>query len=384
MTCSNCGSQLNEGDVFCPKCGTKVEVAGGETSKEATATGNQNDIEPSTISNHNDNGPSNNKENPLSKIFSNKKIVIGLAGLVAFIVIICLIVNGSNSGVSDIEDRIAKLTGDVSANAEQIVDLYNDYNELSDSKKKKVANRETLLNAYNEAIQLIEVRKNNASIVDNLVMQIDKQNIYAEASTVKRAVIEYNKLDEYTIAYMETEDELRKCFEDVKDLNVSVTGDNFFQLYDIQFDAQEKVSTGDITSNIEGYTYDPDTNHITPDYNVEAHKDRFTPVYVYVTPRYPNLSNTCSFGINLHQTYNALGIIKSGEQEFKYQSRTITYDSSMGIGEYLVPVEINDASGGLADLFGMSYDIQDLFHNMNEFDASRVEFYDISGSVAYK
>ena len=71
MTCSNCGSQLNEGDVFCPKCGTKVEVAGGETSKEATATGNQNDIEPSTISNQNDNGPSNNKENPLSKIFSN-------------------------------------------------------------------------------------------------------------------------------------------------------------------------------------------------------------------------------------------------------------------------------------------------------------------------
>ena len=26
IICSNCGAKLNDGDIFCPKCGQKVEV----------------------------------------------------------------------------------------------------------------------------------------------------------------------------------------------------------------------------------------------------------------------------------------------------------------------------------------------------------------------
>ena len=116
---------------------------------------------------------------------------------------------------------------------------------------------------------------------------------------------------------------------------------------------------------------------------MEAHSDYYTPVYVYVIPRYPNLNSSCEFFINLHQTYTGLGIVDSEEHEFDYQSRMISFDSSMGVGEYLVPVEINQSQGGLLDWFGLSIDLKDLFHDMNDFDVSRVEVSDISGRVTY-
>ncbi len=239
-----------------------------------------------------------------------------------------------------------------------------------------------MLNAYSNAVNLIGQWKNAASEVDSMISAIDTQNIFAEASTVKTAEGAYISLDEYACKYVSSEEYLRKCLDEVKDLNISITGDNFSQIYDIQFAVGEKINNGGYTSSLDGFSVD-ESGYITPYYNVEAHSNYYIPVYVYVSTKYPNLANVCGFDINLHQTYQAFGIMASGTQEFDYQSRTINYDSSMGIGEYLVPVEINNASGGLLDSLGLSFDWEDQFHDMDSFDSSLVEFSNISGSIQY-
>lgn len=366
MFCENCGNQLDEGAVFCSKCGAKFEMGENEET--------QNTIF-SELKEHNSHWTKVNNV--------GKRGAFIIAGVVIVFFLIIHMLGRLDGNVDKIENQIATLTVDIADNAEKIVILYEDYEKLSNSKKEKIANRETLLNAYTEATQIIENRRANAAIVDELISQIDTQNIYAEASTVKEAVIQYNKLDEYERGYLEYEDTLSKYYDEVKDLNVDVTRDNILQLYNIQFSIGEKTNAGEIASSLEGYNWDYDEQYITPDYNIEFHSDHYTPVYVYVSPRYPNLLNNCNFYINLHQTYNGLGIVDSDVHEFEFQARTISYDSEMGIGEYLVPVEINNAQGGFLDLLGYSMDIQDFFHDMNEFDSSRVEISDVSGTVRY-
>lgn len=352
--CIKCGNPVDDKASFCTKCG--YQLNGGTETK-----------------------------NPVSAMKEKKKLpyIIGACAVVAILIAVIL-GPAAGTGTGAIEDRIAKLTTDIPAHAEEIVSLYGDYNNLSDSKKSKVANREALLSAYREAEGIISARKSKAEEVDRLIASIDTTNRFAQASTVKSAVIAFNELDEYEVAYLEQEDKLDAAYSEVADLDVTIsTVDDLLLLYDIRFSANEKQNAGDITSNFTGYTWDEETGKITPDYNVEAHSDYYTPVYVYVIPRYPNLNSSCEFFINLHQTYTGLGIVDSEEHEFDYQSRMISFDSSMGIGEYLVPVEINQSQGGLLDWFGLSIDLKDLFHDMNDFDVSRVEVSDISGRVTY-
>ncbi|MCR4960733.1 MAG: zinc ribbon domain-containing protein [Lachnospiraceae bacterium] len=328
---------------------------------------------------------------------SKKGLFIGIAAVVLFFIIVGALSNGvsksssSSSGggsmsPAQIEKRIGEICYDVNANAEDIIALYDSYSNLSDSKKAKVENRDVLADAYGEAYVLVAQRKSLAKEVDNAIDAVKTANMFDKAASTKYAVKRYNALDEYAKKYVSKYDTLVSYYNDVKDMNIAVDSKNLLSLFSISFSAGEKGNYGEGYNETfnNSYTYDEETNTITENYDSTIQNDYAIPVYVYVKSKYPNLTSNCTFDINLHQTYTGLGFVDSDLHEYKNQSGTLSYKSSMGTGEYIIYVEDKDATNSLLYMFGISVDWTDMIHNMNEFDVSRVEISGVSGSVTYQ
>ena len=71
--------------------------------------------------------------------------------------------------IYQIEDETTVLCMDVYANAEKIVDLYKEFEKLSNDDRHEVANRDKLITANAEALQIIENRKSDARYVDSVI-----------------------------------------------------------------------------------------------------------------------------------------------------------------------------------------------------------------------
>lgn len=323
---------------------------------------------------------------------SKAPLIIGITAIVVVLigisVAICMFFFDmiTNKSVGEIEDQILSLSSNVYDCEDEIISAYKAYEGLSADAKRKVQNREKLIDLYKQLEAIINNRIELAAQVDELIEHIDYSNIYAQATTVKKAVIAYNDLDEKTKEYLKNEDAIFNAYGQVENLNVTVTKDNFYDLFNISYSVGERSNFGSgISVDHNGYDIyiDEYGGSVTPNYDINAHNDYATPVYIYVQAKYPALTSSCKFGIDLHQTYNGLGIIDSDVHEFELQQGTINYKSSMSIGEYVIMVENNDAGSGILDWFGLSYDWSDMTHDMNPFDKSRVEIYNISGSVTY-
>ncbi len=154
---------------------------------------------------------------------------------------------------------------------------------------------------------------------------------------------EYSKLDEYAQKYLNSKSILDKYYNEVRYLDEAVTSNNFLQLYEIQY-----YTDGRVVNNC-------------------------IPVAIYVTPRYPYLSNTCSFYFNLHQGYDTYGILETGAHEYEGQTGRITYDQSYAGTTASWTLRID-----------MSLQPLDAtLHDMNPFNVNLVQYSDISGSVKY-
>ena len=286
--------------------------------------------------------------------------------------------------IYQIEDETTVLCMDVYANAEKIVDLYKEFEKLSNDDRHEVANRDKLITANAEALQIIENRKSDAQYVDSVIAAIDTSNIYAKANDVSVAVGAYNAIDEYTRAYLTKADLLEKYYNEVCSMYYTVTKENFDQLFWISYSVGDKINSGGISIDPDGaYYYNEKKNKITPTYDITATNDYSVPVYVYIGQRYPEIYCECSFHINLHQTYTGLGFIDSDVHEFNYQSGDIYYNSDMGVAENVICVQNNDASDSLLSFFGYSYDFDDMLHSMNDFDVKAVEISQLDGHVMY-
>lgn len=414
MFCGYCGANLPEEAEFCGNCGKAVIKP--ENSQENHNEGKKNTVKMKSK----DKASANSGKAKLSKAISKEtskgtskkigkgisqetkeKLFNGLANLkgdkkklgivvaVAAVVVVAVIVGNiikTNRRIGELEEAIYHISASGNMDEDEIIRLYEKYDSLSDSGKRKVSNREIIINAYQQAEARIAQYRQAASQVDMIIGAIDYSNIYAEASTVKDAVTAYNNLDEKTKKYITSYNQLKKAYDDVGNLNMSVTADNFWDLFAIEYSVGEKSNYGEGTiTTYTGSTINWDRwgGTITPNYSVDTYNDYATPVYIYIQSRYPNLTSNCSFYMDLHQTYQGIGLVDSDTHEFKLQSTTIQFDSSQGIGAYLINVEDNDASKSLWNLVGMSFDFSDSVHKMNPFDASRVEISDVSGWVSY-
>lgn len=405
MFCRYCGTGLPDGAEFCSNCGKTVGNPGGLQKSTAentvntegmnTAQGNDIPANPPTAEGFpvygaaSGGGTGNGFTGGTAGLKSDKKKP-KMAGIVVAAVVVAAVVAGSIISRISVNNRIGKLEDAIygisaSADEDRIVELYEEYDSLSDADKRKVANREIIISAYQEIEALIAQRRQAAGQVDRIIETIDYSNIYAEASTAMDAVKAYNNLDEKTREYVESFEKLQKAYDDVKDLNAAITADNFWDLFVLEYSIGDKNNYGGTTISQSGYTIDWDEygGSITPNYDIDNHNDYAIPVHVYIASRYPNLTSGCSFYINLHQTYNGIGLVDSDVHEFALQAGTIQYDSSQGVGDYIIYVEDNDASNSLLNIFGWSMDWSDMVHEMNPFDVSRIEISDVSGVVSY-
>ena len=409
MQCQYCGAELSDKAVFCSVCGKKVAESAAQNGAAVQGTTPVNTwqngaaVQGTTPVNTRQNTAGAGKfdkegiKNKIKTAFSkcseyfvqlkNTKKPGQLAVIAAAAVILLIVVGllihsaGVNRKIGRLEDKIYNISASQDIDEELVLELYDDYSSLSDSNKRKVANRQDLMNAYQTVEQRLQARKQAAAQVDSCIEQIDYSNIYAEANSVAYAVQVYNSLDEKAQQYVELYDELEDAYNKVKDLDTTVTADNFNDLFVIEYSVGNNVNYGGTTTSQSGYSINWDSGRVTPNYDIEEHNDYATPVYIYVQSRYENLISDCSFYINLHQTYNGIGLVDSDTHEFELQDGVIQYSSSEGIGEYVIYVENNDASNSLLNIFGWSYDLNDMVHQMNPFDTSRVEISDISGSV---
>lgn len=409
MFCGYCGTSLPDDAEFCGNCGKAVirskdsqknnieekidaaetdKIQGDNVSGEISAVeGDSKEPFVSAEMAERTNKIKNKHFSGLGNLKNDKK-KLKITGTIAVSVVVVIIAANrinTNKKIGKLEDSIFQISTSGDVDEDEIVKLYDEYESLSDFNKRKVANRETLITVYKQVEAVIEQRKQAAGQVDSMIEAIDYSNMYAEASTVKDAVIAYNNLDDKTKEYVQSVDSLQEAYDDVGALNVTVTENNFWDLFVIEYSVGKKYNAGGTDISQSGYTINWNRygGTVTPNYDINAHNDYATPVYIYIQPRYPNLISSCGFYINLHQTYTGIGLVDSDVHEFKLQSANIQFDSSQGIGEYLINVEDNDASKGLLSAIGWSYDWSDQVHKMNPFDCSRVEISDVYGSVSY-
>lgn len=407
MFCGYCGTELPDDAGFCSNCGkataslmnaqsaAAVDQMGTEKSgvvRERTDTVMDNAAGDRADAMK---GSAAKLKQALAKKgqFSGKKAnlkidkkKLGIAGVVVVAAIIAVFAGRTvkeNRRIEQLEDAIISMSY---TDDNEIARLYEEYNTLSETDRRKVSNRDELIRAYQQAEARIAQYKQTAMQVDSLIGAIDYSNIYAEASTLKDAVIAYNNLNDKEREYVTLIGQLEQAYSDVGSLNMAVTAENFWDLFAIEYAVGTRTNYGEGTITTQnGYTIDWGWygGSITPNYDMSTYNDYATPVYIYVAARYPNLTSECSFYINLHQTYYGIGFVDSDLHEFKLQSATIQYNSSEGVGAYMIAVEDNNASNSLWNLAGMSFDWSDQVHKMNPFDAARVELSDISGSVKY-
>lgn len=407
MFCGHCGTELPDDAEFCGNCGKATANPTNVQSNAAvdkTGAGKSSAVKDKPDAGkgkaardktgfRKDSAARGKTGTGKKRVFSvnlanlkkdKKKLrIVGVIAIAAVVAIVAGRMVKESRRIGQLEDAIFS----ISYNDEnQIARLYEEYNALSDTAKRKISNRETLIRAYQEVEALIGQRRQAAAQVDSLIGAIDYSNIYAEASTLKDAVIAYNSLDDKEKEYVTLSSQLEQAYNEAGNLNVAVTAENFWDLFAIEYAVGANTNYGEGTVTTQtGFTIDWNRygGNVTPNYDVNTYNDYATPVYIYIAPRYPNLTSECSFYMDLHQTYYGIGLVDSDLHEFKLQSATIQYDSSQGVGEYRIDVEDNDASKSLWNLVGMSFDWSDSVHKMNPFDASRVEVSDISGSVRY-
>ena len=387
MFCGYCGTSLPDDAEFCSNCG-KATVNTGNPEKNDPPAQAVVKEKKSTLkkikcaSKKIENAPKEIKRDG-SK---NGKKRLKIAGILVVVAVAAAVAGNSvneKKKIGEVEDAIYSLAAS-GYDEDQVARVYQKYVALSDSNKQKVTNRATLINAYQQVEALINQRRQAAGTVEYAIAAIDYSNIYAEASTVKEAVLAYNSLDDKTKGYVESYEKLNKAYNDVKDLNTAITEENFWDLFTIEYSVGEKTNYGEGTvTTLTGHTIDWYSGKITPNYDIDTYDDYATPVYIYIQSRYPSLTSECSFYIDLHQTYKGIGLIDSDTHEFKRQSATLQFDSSQGIGAYLINVEDNDASKSLWNAIGMSFDFSDAVHKMDTFDPSRVEVSDVSGRIVY-
>ena len=406
MFCGYCGTELPESAGFCSNCGKatavlmkeqssaaennmpeKVQQDEEETRTEEPAPAKAAAAAGKPFTARFRAGGQNRILNPLVNLRKDKK-KLTMAGIIVAAAVVAVVagrVVKENRRIGELENAIFNISSSY-ADEDEIAGLYEEYNALSNAAQRKVSNRETLIRAYQEVEALIAQRRQAAAQVDTLIGVIDYSNPYAEASTLKDAVTAYNSLDDSEKKYVTLFEQLSQAYDEVGSLNMAVTAENFWELFAMEFAVGTSTNYGEGTVTTQtGYNINWDMfgGSITPNYDVNTYNDYASPVYIYIAPRYPNLASECSFYINLHQTYYGLGLVDSELHEFKLQSATIEYDSSQGVGAYMIAVEDNDASKSLWNLAGMSFDFSDSFHKMNPFDASLVEISDINGSVRY-
>lgn len=381
MFCQKCGSEIPDNADFCPKCGYNLkEDKPNDVSDKKSSTEQVN---------------SNTKKSK-----SKKPLIIGgILGAVVIViaVIFFLIVGGiivgvvvknssDNKKVADIENRIYEIDFyNIYDYEDEIIELYDEYSSLSQKAQRNVQNRSDLINAYNQIETAIETRKTNAAYIDELINNIDTSNELAEMLSVKNTVIAFNGLDDKTKKYVENKDYLESEYNKVSQYQISIDDYNFWDIFNIDYIVYEKTNSGYTAIYQSGYTYTNDgyIGTFTPDYTTKAHNDYAIPVEFIVSPKYEGLEWECSFHIDLHQTYQGLGIIDSDTHEWEIQSGDVYFETTDGYFDGIIYVENNDATGGLLDLFGYSWDFSDMAHAMDEFDPSRVEVSNVYGVITY-
>lgn len=314
-------------------------------------------------------GKAKDKLLAMAAALKNDKRLLMKAGIVAAALVVAMICWNkaiANGKIGKLEEEIDKIASSASYDEDEVLELYGRYDALSSSDKRKVENRDALISAYKQIETWVEERRQAAGQVEAMIASIDHSNRYAEADSVKAVVIAYNGLDEKAKEYVESYGELEKIYEAAKDLDVAVTAENFYDLFAIEYKVGEKTNYG------EGFKVD------LASMKASVHNNFATPVYITISSRYQNLTSSCNFYINLHQTYTGLGLLDNKDiHEYNLQSGTIQYDSSRGRVEYVIHVQNKDSSKGAF------VDLNDMSHEMNAFDASLVEIANIDGSVKY-
>ena len=378
MFCKKCGTEIPEDASFCPKCGLSLE------NKAADVSENKSSVEQDNSA----------KAKPKSK---KKWIIGGAIGVVVIVIAVIFVLlvggiiigvvvknNANNKKVADIEDKIYAVDlYNIYDNEDEILSIYDEYLSLPQKLQRNVQNRSDLINAYNQVEALIETRKADAAVIEQMIENIDYSNSFAEMSSVRNTVIAFNGLDDKTKKYVENKDILEAEYNKVSAYQITIDDTNFWDFFNIEYVVYEKTNSGYTATYQSGYTFNYDTGKIYEDTTTKAHNDYSIPVEIVVYPLYEGLEWQCDFHIDLHQTYQGLGIIDSDTHEWDLQSGNISFQSSDEYFDGIIYVENNDASGGLLDLFGYSWDFSDLAHSMDDFDPSRVEVSNVYGVVTY-
>lgn len=396
MFCKYCGASVPNTAKFCLKCGKSIAI-----SENPAVTQNDALTPPAGTP---DNGtqqavtfeaPAQPTPSMPNVAFQNgyglavtakpnkRKTLFVIIGIVAAVCIACAItipvivsknMAKEKETIAQITDKIVKVTSVAYPSDDETLAVYEEYNSLSNSQKQKVENGQLIVDAYNS----IQKKIDN---VDALIGKIDRSNWFAEASTTQTAVKAYNNLSEKSKEYLKNRSALEEAYQYVTTTNMTINSENFNQVFDIGYSVDGKTNFGQTSFGLDGIEISGFFDHVTPVFGLNANNNYATPVVVILTPKYPNLTYSCDFYIDLHQTYNPY--FSQNPKEFKLQSGNIQYNSAEwsqynGTAGYVIYVQDNDGSG----ITG--FDWNDKVHKMNTFNESRVEISSVSGTISYE
>nr|MBQ8251865.1 zinc-ribbon domain-containing protein [Lachnospiraceae bacterium] len=367
MFCKNCGTQIKDEAVFCSACGCAVKSKG----EEQRSVGVRNDIKIAS--------------NNVPKIGIGTILIGGLLAVLAVIgiIIIVLFCNASNEKkLEKMDNKIAAIDfNDLYTYEEDIIEMYEKFSSLSKEDQAKIENGESLEYAYSQVELIVAEREEKVDYIESLIDNLDTSDWLTGARNVGDVIKRYGMLDEKSQACVENYDKLEDAREYIEENAIYITEENYLDFFIIKYSMGPftNYGIGDVTV-LDGYYVDYDKNlwgdyykKVTPHYKTESYNDYANLVYVHVIPKYPELTSTLNFYINLHQSYYKKGFFSSsGERrEYAYQDANISYNSLEGVGEYLIRVE--DVNGVVKN--GGEYKLEML-------RVSEIEISDISGKIS--
>ena len=171
MTCDKCGHELEDGQVFCPKCGGEIQLVANYNPTEEEIMGFDLKLVSPDISEYTDHESGTHPDkNSLKDLLKDKRILAAfVAGIILFVLLIVFLVLSNNYDYQLDKAKNALSSGDLKAAAEYGRNAANLNDKGIEARWvlfEAYGNLTQYENAYDVLIDILALTSNDAEAYD--------------------------------------------------------------------------------------------------------------------------------------------------------------------------------------------------------------------------
>ena len=202
MTCDKCGHELEDGQVFCPKCGGEIQLVANYNPTEEEIMGFDLKLVSPDISEYTDHESGTHPDkNSLKDLLKDKRILAAfVAGIILFVLLIVFLVLSNNYDYQLDKAKNALSSGDLKAAAEYGRNAANLNDKGIEARWvlfEAYGNLNQYENAYDVLIDILALTSNDAEAYDRGMSLFINGHDYQKAADLLETTSDLNIRDKY-------------------------------------------------------------------------------------------------------------------------------------------------------------------------------------------